>query len=206
MNKFFLGLIAIVAMVIGVISFNTITKLPSPEYALYYQQSRAIKPFELTDHNGQLFTKEQLNNKWSLVFFGYTSCPDICPTTLQNLNFIYDDLKEIAQNSQVLLVSVDPQHDSQEKLAQYIAYFNSEFIALRAGHEVLFPFARNMGLMYAISGEGDNYSVDHSASLVLINPAGKIAAIFKPEQVVGKVPSIDSDKLLSDYQKIVALY
>jgi len=206
MNKFFLGLIAIAAMVIGVVSFKTITKLPPPEHALYYQESRVIKPFELMDHHGQAFTKEQLNDKWSLVFFGYTSCPDICPTTLQNLNFIYDDLKEIAQNSQVLLVSVDPQHDSQERLAQYIAYFNSEFIALRAGHEVLFPFARNMGLMYAISGEEDNYSVDHSASLVLINPVGKIAAIFKPEQAVGEVPSIDSDKLLSDYQKIVALY
>jgi protein SCO1/2 len=63
-----------------------------------------------------------------------------------------------------------------------------------------------MGLMYAISGEADNYSVDHSASLVLINPAGKIAAIFKPEQAVGEIPNIDSDKLLSDYQKIVALY
>ena len=206
MNKYFLGLIAIAAMVIGVISFKTITKLPSPEHALYYQQPRVINPFELIDHHGQPFTKTQLNDKWSLVFFGYTSCPDICPTTLQNLNFIYDDLKAIAQNSQVLLVSVDPEHDSQEKLAQYIAYFNREFIALRAGHEVLFPFARNMGLMYAISGEADNYLVDHSASLVLINPAGKIAAIFKPEQVVGEVPSIDSDKLLSDYQKIVALY
>lgn len=206
MNKVFLGLVAIAAMVIGVISFKTMTKLPPPEHALYYQQSRVIKPFELIDHHGQPFTKEQLNDKWSLVFFGYTSCPDICPTTLQNLNFIYDDLKAITQNSQVLLVSVDPQHDSQENLAQYIAYFNSEFIALRAGHEVLFPFARNMGLMYAISGEGDNYSVDHSASLVLINPAGKIAAIFKPEQTVGEVPSIDSDKLLSDYKKIVALY
>jgi protein SCO1/2 len=206
MNKYFLGLIAIAAMVIGVVSFKTITKLPPPEHALYYQESRVIKPFELMDHHGKAFTKEQLNDKWSLVFFGYTSCPDICPTTLQNLNFIYDDLKAIAQNSQVLLVSVDPQHDSQERLAQYIAYFNSEFIALRAGHEVLFPFARNMGLMYAISGEEDNYSVDHSASLVLINPVGKIAAIFKPEQAVGEVPSIDSDKLLSDYQKIVALY
>jgi protein SCO1/2 len=206
MNKYFFGLIALAAMVIGVVSFKTVTKLPSPEHALYYQESRVIKPFELIDHHGHVFTKEQLNDKWSLVFFGYTSCPDICPTTLQNLNFIYDDLKAIAQNSQVLLVSVDPQHDSQEKLAQYIAYFNREFIALRAGHEVLFPFARNMGLMYAISGEEDNYSVDHSASLVLINPAGKIAAIFKPEQAVGEVPSIDSDKLLSDYQKIVALY
>ncbi len=206
MNKIFLGLIAIAAMVIGIFTFKTITNLPSPEYALYYQQSRAIKPFELIDHNGQHFTKEQFNDKWSLVFFGYTSCPDVCPTTLQNLGFIYDDLKAIAKNSQVLLVSVDPQRDSQEKLAQYIAYFNSEFIALSAGHEVLYPFARNMGLMYVISGEEDDYLVDHSASLVLVNPAGKIAAIFKPEQAVGKVPSIDSDKLLSDYQKIVALY
>lgn len=206
MNKVILGLIGIAAIVIGVISFRTITMLPLPEHALYYQQSRVIKPFELIDHYGQIFTKAQLNDKWSLVFLGYTSCPDICPTTLQNLSFIYDDLKAISQKSQVLLVSVDPQHDSQDKLAQYIAYFNREFIALRAGHEVLFPFARNMGLMYAISGEGDNYSVDHSASLVLINPEGKIAAIFKPEQAIGGVPSINSDRLLSDYKKIVALY
>jgi len=207
MNKVFFALMAVVATVIGIFSYKTITELPLPEYALYYQQSRAIKPFEFTDHKGQTFTKKQLNNKWSLVFFGYTSCPDVCPTTLQNLNFIYDELQAITDNSQVLLVTVDPQRDSQEKLAQYIAYFNSEFIALRTGHEVLFPFARNMGLMYAISGEGgDNYLVDHSASLVLVNPAGKIAAIFKPEQAVGRVPSIDSDKLLSDYQKIVALY
>ena len=130
----------------------------------------------------------------------------MCPTTLQNLGFIYDELKAAAKNSQVLLVSVDPQRDTQDKLSQYIAYFNAEFFALRGGHDVLFPFARNMGLMYAISGEGEGYLVDHSASLVLINPEGKIAAIFKPEQEVGKVPSIDSDKLLSDYQKIVALY
>jgi protein SCO1/2 len=206
MNKFFWGIVAVTALVIGVISFKTITKLPPLENALYYQKPREVKSFELTDHRGESFSKAQLKDKWSLVFFGYTSCPDICPTTLQNLSFMYDDLNAIAKNSQVLLVSVDPQRDSQEKLSQYIAYFNSEFIALRAGHEVLFPFARNMGLMYAISGEGDNYLVDHSASLVLINPEGKIAAIFKPEQAVGKVPSIDSDKLLSDYKKIVALY
>ena len=206
MNKIFLGFIAIAAVVIGMFSYHSLTKLLLPEHALYYQQSREIKSFELIDQNGLPFTKERFNDKWSLVFFGYTSCPDVCPTTLQNLSFIYDDLKAITDKSQVLLVSVDPQRDSQEKLAQYIAYFNTEFIALRAGHEVLFPFARNMGLMYAINGDGDNYLVDHSASLVLVNPVGKIAAIFKPEQVVGQVPSIDSDKLLSDYQKVVTLY
>jgi len=206
MKKYFIYVGGIVAAVIGALVFQQINKLPQPEHALYYQQPREVKPFELTDHNGQLFTKDQFKGKWSLVFFGYTSCPDVCPTTLQNLGFIYDDLKAVAKNSQVLLVSVDPQRDTQEKLSQYIAYFNREFVALRAGHDVLFPFARNMGLMYAISGEGEGYLVDHSASLVLINPDGYITAIFKPEQEVGKVPSIDSDKLLSDYQKIVALY
>jgi protein SCO1/2 len=206
MNKFFIAILAVAAALVGAFSFKQLTKLPLPEHALYYQQPREVKAFELTDHKGQLFGKEQLRGKWSLVFFGYTSCPDVCPTTLQNLGFIYDDLKAVANNSQVLLVTVDPLRDTQEKLSQYIAYFNPEFIALRAGHEVLFPFARNMGLMYSISEDKEDYLVDHSASLVLINPDGKITAIFKPEQAVGKVPSIDSDKLLSDFQKIVNLF
>lgn len=206
MRKFVIYIAGLCAVIIGVLTFKQVNELPQPEYALHYQQPREIKPFELTDHNGQLFSKEQFNGKWSLIFFGYTSCPDVCPTTLQNLGFIYDDLKAIAVNSQVLLVSVDPQRDTQEKLSQYIAYFNAEFIALRGGHEALFPFARNLGLMYAITGKDEDYLVDHSASIVLINPDGKITAIFKPEQAIGKVPSIDSDKLLSDYQKIVALY
>lgn len=206
MKKYFIYIIGIAAALIGALFFQKYIQLQQPEHALYYQQPREVKPFELTDHNGQSFAKEQLTGKWSLVFFGYTSCPDVCPTTLQNLGFIYDDLKAAAKNSQVLLVTVDPVRDTQEKLSQYIAYFNPEFIALRAGHEVLFPFARNMGLMYSIGGEGQDYLVDHSASLVLINPDGLITAIFKPEQEVGQVPSIDSDKLVSDYRKIVALY
>lgn len=200
------GFIVISAVVLGMFSYNLMSKSPSPEYALYYKQPRVINAFELIDHTGKPFTKKDFTNKWSLIFFGYTSCPDVCPTTLQNISFIYDDMKAISQNSQVLLVTVDPQRDSQEKLSQYIAYFNSEFKALRAGHEMLLPFSRNMGLMYAINGEEEDYLVDHSASLVLVNPAGKISAIFKPDQVVGKMPSIDTDKLLSDYQKIVALF
>ena len=206
MKNYIIYIGGFIAAVIGVLAFKQINNVEQPEHALYYQQPRAIKPFELTDHTGQLFTKAQLKDKWSLVFLGYTSCPDICPTTLQNLGFIYDDLKAIANNSQVLLVTVDPYRDTQEKLNQYIPYFNSEFIALRGEHSALFPFARNLGLMYAISDEGEGYLVDHSASIVLINPDGNIISIFKPEQEVGKVLAIDNEKLLSDYQKIVALY
>lgn len=214
MNKLLYVIVGIVALAAGMLGFYKSFYLAQPEHALYYQQPRAIKPFVLTDHQGAAFTNKQITDKWSWVFFGYTSCPDVCPTTLQELNFIYDELTAIAEN-QVLLVSVDPQRDSQEKLAQYIAYFNKEFKALRGDHGVLFPFARNMGLMYAITDrEGDNehnsstqdYLVDHSASIVLINPKGMIAAIFKPEQELGQVPSIDGEKLISDFEKIVRLY
>ncbi|MEH6384608.1 MAG: protein SCO1/2 [Colwellia sp.] len=211
MNKLLYVIVAIAAGAVGFFVFQKATVLPKPEHALYYQQAREIKPFQLTDHHNQAFTKENLANKWSWVFFGYTSCPDVCPTTLQELNFVYDDLKAINKETQVLLVSVDPSRDTPEKLAQYIAYFNEEFIALTADHGVLFPFARNLGLMYAINGpEGDtadqnSYLVDHSASLVLINPQGNIAAIFKPRQALGVLPTIDGEKLVSDFAKIVKL-
>ncbi|MEW6993976.1 SCO family protein [Colwelliaceae bacterium MEBiC 14330] len=211
MNKYFYAIIALLSISAGAVGFHLISQvkeLPKPEYALHYQQAREVSAFNLTDEDGQPFNNAKLQGKWSLIFFGYTSCPDICPTTLQNLNFIYDDLTAIANNSQILLVTVDPKRDTQEKLAQYIAYFNSNFKALRAEHDVLFPFSRNLGLMYAITNkeEEESYWVDHSASLVLINPAGEIEAIFKPEQKVGELPSIDNDKLVSDYEKIVALY
>ncbi len=213
MNKLLYIIVAVVALAAGILGFYKSFYLAQPEHALYYQQPRELKAFELTDHQGNAFTNEQVKGKWSWVFFGYTSCPDVCPTTLQELNFIYDELTAIADN-QVLLVSVDPQRDSQEKLAQYIAYFNKEFKALRADHGVLFPFARNMGLMYAITdaepsangkSKHDSYLVDHSASIVLINPQGQIAAIFKPDQEIGQVPSIDGEKLVSDFEKIVRL-
>lgn len=213
MNKLLYIIVAVLAFAAGTLGFFQSFYLAPPEHALYYQQARDLQPFELTDHQGNAFTNKNLQGKWSWVFFGYTSCPDVCPTTLQELNFIYPQLSETAPN-QVLLVSVDPNRDSQEKLAQYIAYFNRDFIALTAGHDVLYPFARNMGLMYAITDDKDSanhdvesgrYLVDHSASIVLINPQGKIAAIFKPEQEIGQVPSIDGAKLVSDFKKIVRI-
>jgi protein SCO1/2 len=217
MNKYIVIIIAILSVSAGIVGFRLIMQtkqLPPPEFALHYQQARTLAAFNLTDEQGHVFNNAQLKDKWSLIFFGYTSCPDVCPITLQNLNFIYDELKGIAINTQVLLVSVDPQRDSVEKLAQYIDFFNPEFKALRAEHDVLFPFARNLGLMYSITQgtqeeqlqSTDQYWVDHSASIVLINPKGKVTAIFRPEQAVGEAPTINNDKLLSDYQKIVALY
>lgn len=208
MNKVIYALVILASIAIGALSFSYLSSPKSlPEHALYYQTPREIDSFTFTDEKGNSFSKAQLNNKWSFIFLGYTSCPDVCPTTLQNLNFIYKDLIAIANNSQVMFVSADPQRDSVEKLSQYIAYFNPNFKALRAEHDVLFPFSRNLGLMYAITGESnENYGVDHSASIILINPNGQVAASFKPEHSIGSIPAIDNDKLLSDFKKIVALH
>lgn len=206
MNKLLVVIVAIVAIASGIFVFKKSFQLAQPEHALYYQTPRDVKPFTLVDHQGQNFGNEQLSGKWSWVFFGYTSCPDICPTTLQELNFNYQELKTVTADTQVLLVSVDPKRDTTERLSQYISYFNEEFIALTADHGQLFPFARNLGLMYAISdSEQENYLVDHSASIVLINPQGKIAAIFKPEHKLGEIPIVNGEQLVSDFAKIVNL-
>lgn len=210
MNKLLYIIVAVIALAVGMIVFIKTNVPAAPEHALYYQEARTIKPFRMLDHNGNEFSNTQLQGKWSWIFLGYTSCPDVCPTTLQELNFAYNDFKKSAENTQVILVTVDPKRDVQARLAEYIAYFNTEFIAVRAEHDVLFPFARNLGLMYAITGDDaeapENYLVDHSASIILTNPAGKIAAIFKPKHTLGEIPSIDSEWLVSDFQKIVALY
>lgn len=207
MNKLGYLVAAIAALLTGALVFYSSFYKAAPEKALYYAQAREIKDFAFNDHLGQSFSNGQLMGQWSWVFFGYTSCPDVCPTTLQELNLIYPQLKETADNTQVLLVTVDPNRDTEQKLAAYIGYFNPEFKALRADHSVLFPFARNLGLMYAITDGGDeNYLVDHSASLVLINPNGKIAAIMKPNQEYGQLPTIDGQLMASDFARIVGLF
>ncbi len=209
MNKVLLIILAVVSAAIGAFVYQSQLANQQPQHALLYQQARPIANFELTDHKGQAFTNENLRGKWTIFFFGYTSCPDICPVTLQELNFIYPQLQDITNNTmQIVLVTADPKRDTQSKLNSYIRYFNPEFFALRAGHEVLYPFARNLGLMYAIVEDSseDNYLVNHSASMVLTNPNGQVHAIFKPVQTDAMdLPTIDSEIMLSDFEKIYQL-
>ncbi len=212
MNRVNLMLSALAITLVGVIGGNILLAKPQlaqPEHALYYQKPRTIKPFELTDHHGKLFNQESFKGKWSWVFFGYTSCPHVCAPTLQKFNSIYDELKAINKESQVLLVSVDPQRDTQEALANFVGYFNDEFIALRADHSVLFPFSRNLGMMYTMveaAELNEEYMVDHSSSIVLVNPQGQVSAIFKPEHEVGELPLVTAKAMVEDFEKINALY
>ncbi|MCP3870245.1 MAG: SCO family protein [Gammaproteobacteria bacterium] len=146
--------------------------------------SQPLKSFTLRDHKGEVFDRSRLEGKWTFLFFGYTHCPDVCPTTLATLTQVDEQLKSSSSglSYQVVFVSVDPQRDSQERLAEYIPYFNEKFIGVRGETSELDKITRQLGVMYArVDEEGrpaDAYLVDHTASIVLIDPAGRFKAVF----------------------------
>ncbi|WP_229744798.1 SCO family protein [Neiella marina] len=172
-----------------------------------YQPQRQLEPFHLTDHLQQPFDNQRFIGSWSLVFLGYTFCPDICPMTLAMLNGIYPKLQQASKLPvQVVFVSADPQRDNPEKLHAYLNYFNPAFIAATGPHPDLFPLTRNLGLAYALydGADNDNYLVDHSASIVLINPDGHIHGVFKPVAVPGEIPTVKASQLLADFPRAIA--
>ena len=171
-----------------------------------FPMAKPLAPFSLTDQHGNSFTNSQLNNKWSLFFIGYTSCPDVCPTTMGKLTAAYPELLKNA-DLQVVFLSVDPQRDTQAKLLNYMNFFNPEFVAITGGHAQLFPLTRDLGFVYAMIGEGEDYQVDHSASMALISPDGNKVAIIKPKSsALGKLPQILNKNLIADIRVIIANY
>ncbi|MCT7941360.1 SCO family protein [Shewanella holmiensis] len=168
-----------------------------------YDNPRKLATFSLSDQHGNPFTNQDLQGKWSLFFIGFTSCPDVCPTTLNKLAAAYPELQEISADIQVVFVSADPQRDTQVKRLDYINFFNRDFKAITAEHSQLFPFSRDLGFVYAMVGEGENYQIDHSASYVLVSPTGEKTAVFRAKPKPGLPPQILNEELIADFKKIV---
>jgi protein SCO1/2 len=210
MSKLQAGLIAFIALVIGVVAALNIAppRGDKTQHVSLYPQVRALPDFQLVDHNNQVFTPQNLMGHWSLVFVGYTYCPDICPTTLAELKGIYPALQKIPSEFpiQVVLVSVDPKRDTPKRLNEYINFFHPDFIGVSADHPQLFPLVRAMGMMYSMSESTDNpnYLVDHSSSVVVINPKAQVVGRFKPDFVAGQLPISEGQKILEDMPAIMS--
>jgi protein SCO1/2 len=142
---------------------------------------RNIGDFQLIDHNGQSFTPERLQGKWTLVFFGFTYCPDICPTTLTFLNEFVGQLEGTeAEDTAVVMVTVDPARDSVEQLATYVPYFNADFTGVTGEFLDIHRFATALNTPFRkVPGQAENYQVDHSSNVALINPRGDYHGFFK---------------------------
>jgi protein SCO1/2 len=157
-------------------------------------EPRPLKPFVLNDHNSQSLGLEQLKGQWTFVFFGYTHCPDICPTTLGTLKGVANKLEnqeEISGNTRFLFVSVDPKRDSLPYLKDYINYFHKEFVASTGERPEIDNLARQLGAIYMFEGdtERDDYIVNHSASVALIDPQGQWVARFNPPHTIKQLHS-----------------
>lgn len=142
---------------------------------------RALPAFSLQSANGAL-TAEQLKGSWTVIFIGFTHCPDVCPTTLTDLSRAQAiwAASKLPNKPKLLFVSVDPERDNPKLLADYAAFFNKDTLTATAPEAQLSEFTRSLGLVYMKVPQGDSYTMDHSSTLVLLNPNAEFAGLIRP--------------------------
>ena len=132
-----------------------------------------VKHFELVDTQGKTVTPANFSGEWALLFFGFTRCPDICPTTLIDVGQVLERLGPKAQKIQPIFITVDPEWDTQERLASYMENFDRRIVGLTGSMEQVREAARNYGVFFRKSPlDGGEYTIDHSAALYLLDPNG----------------------------------
>jgi len=146
-------------------------------------QSKALVNFELRDQNNQPFGNAQLKGKWSLLFFGYTHCPDICPVSLQAMSEMMEaiDDKHVREDIRVTFISVDPDRDTPALLKSYVEYFNPLFVGATAALPELKKLTASIGIAHKLEKTQDDqvsYFVSHSGAIVLLNPQGEFSGLF----------------------------
>ncbi|CAN7153590.1 MULTISPECIES: SCO family protein [Pseudomonas] len=174
-------LIALVALVLGLTVHKVLNnqRQADPTQLLdagivLLPQSRTLPSISLTDQDGKPVAVNELKDKWSLLFFGYTFCPDICPTTLAQMRELKGLLPEAARNNlRVVLVSVDPNRDTPQQLKQYLGYFDPAFIGYTGELAAIQKLANAVSIPFIPADTSkENYTVDHSGNLVVIGPDG----------------------------------
>ena len=138
----------------------------------------------LSTDSGEGFTTQNLTGAWTLVFFGFTNCPDVCPTTMAELGVAKRELvqkvPEVAQQMRVVLVTVDPDRDDPETLGRYVKAFSPDFVGVNGTRESIAKFATQVNVAFGKVPDGEGgYTVDHSGNIVIINPRGHYAGFIK---------------------------
>ncbi|AGA87062.1 SCO family protein [Stutzerimonas stutzeri] len=143
---------------------------------LLLPRERAIPEFELVDQDGQPFTSASLQERWHILFFGFTACPDICPTTLSDMRRLLSQLPaDTRERVQLVLLSADPARDTPQQLKTYLSYYRAGFVGVTGDMDQLQKLSKALGLPFvpASETEGD-YSVSHSGNLALVAPNGSL--------------------------------
>lgn len=174
---------------------------PDDFHGTLLEAPREINAFAMTGTDGKPFTNASLKGQWTLVFFGFTNCGYLCPTTMGELGKVYRKLEAEAVKPlpRVVMISVDPDRDTLEKLANYVKTFDVHFYGARGDEASVRNMTRELGIAYAKvdlpNAEKNNYDMQHSGALMLFNPEGQLTAFFTtPHQ---------TDLLVKDYQLLV---
>ncbi|TRX73879.1 SCO family protein [Pseudomonas mangiferae] len=196
-------LVAVVALVMGLTVYKALSERHQQDPVrlldagiVLLPQSRTLPELSMTDQDGQPLRVDTLKGRWSLLFFGYTFCPDICPTTLAQLRELKGKLPEEARaRLQVMLVSVDPNRDTPQQLKQYLGYFDPAFRGATGDLDTLQKFAAAVSIPFIPADTSKpNYTVDHSGNLVIIGPDGTqrgfIRAPLNNAKLADQLPSL----------------
>ncbi|ALS63199.1 MULTISPECIES: SCO family protein [Pandoraea] len=143
--------------------------------------------FSLLDPQGKTRTLADYKGKAVVMFFGYTHCPDVCPTTMAELNQVMQKLGPDAQNVQVLFVTVDPQRDTAELMGQYVPAFNPAFVGLRPADDAALKQVTKSFRVVVNKVEGStptNYTIDHTAGIYVFDPKGQLRLFMRPDEPV----------------------
>ena len=173
----------------------------APEAAgIVFDDPQKIDTVQLIDHRGEEFDIERLQNRWSLIYFGFTNCPDLCPLTLTQFAKLDEELgAEPTPPIQYIFVSVDPDRDTPDRIRAYVEFFLPELIGVTGNSADLENLASQLAVGFkAHSDEGENYPVDHSNAILLINPAAEFQAVLTAPHT--------TERLAADFRAIQKWY
>ena len=150
-----------------------------------------IDNFELIDQNNEAFNKKSLEGGWTVLFFGYTNCPDVCPTTIYKLAEIKNGVKEDlpSANFNTVLVTLDPDRDSSERLDEYIGYFDETMLGVTGTYENIQSFTSSLSVFYQRINKEEGYDFNHTASIFVFDKDGSLFATMSPANTIGELES-----------------
>ena len=150
-----------------------------------------IDNFELIDQNNEAFNKKSLEGGWTVLFFGYTNCPDVCPTTIYKLAEVKNGIKEDlpSANFNTVLVTLDPDRDSAERLDEYIGYFDETMLGVTGTYENIQSFTSSLSVFYQRINKEEGYDFNHTASIFVFDKDGSLFATMSPANTVGELES-----------------
>ncbi len=200
------GVLAILAGVLWIrLEFQQYPAPPGMPLSLNTSATVLSEPMNLPDftlsiQNGGILSRDTLKGQWSFLFFGYTHCPDVCPTTLTILDKAAEQIFDNAESARFVFISVDPERDNVDILAQYVHYFNPSFIGATGPDNEVLALTRPLGILYErslqqTSSYSSGYLIDHSAAILLVDPQARLRALISPPH--------EARIIAEDFHKIV---